>query len=83
MKLSLIQALLAFEDDRKRRKALDERMKATGYADVPPKKAPSVDITPTSPNLTTQTEGHILGGPLARRGFASEDDDAHVNDRDH
>ena len=67
-------ALLAFEDDRKRRKALDARLKQTGYADLLPKKTPT-NATPQSPTFTTQGEGATIGSPSARRGFVHEDDE--------
>jgi hypothetical protein len=69
---------LAFEDDRKRRKALDARVKEKGHTDVSPKRAPSMEIPPSSPTFTTQEQGQRLGGPSARRGFTNDDDDSVV-----
>ncbi|CAE6523176.1 unnamed protein product [Rhizoctonia solani] len=67
-------ALLAFEDDRKRRKALDERLKRDGYPTTP-SKPPTTTIPPASPQFSIQGEGQTLGSPSARRGFVHEDDD--------
>ncbi|CAE6455437.1 unnamed protein product [Rhizoctonia solani] len=72
-------ALLAFEDDRKRRKALDERMKREGYPTTPT-KAPTTVIPPASPRFSIQGEGQTLGTPSARRGFVHEGEDATVAD---
>ncbi|CAE6408902.1 unnamed protein product [Rhizoctonia solani] len=67
-------ALLAFEDDRKRRKALDERLKRDGYPTTP-SKVPTAVIPPASPEFSIQGEGQTLGAPSARRGFVHEDED--------
>ncbi|CAE6454173.1 unnamed protein product [Rhizoctonia solani] len=74
-------ALLAFEDDRKRRKALDERMKKDGYPTTP-SKAPTTIVPPASPRFSIQGEGQTIGAPSARRGFMHEGDDATVADHE-
>ncbi|CAE7124474.1 unnamed protein product [Rhizoctonia solani] len=74
-------ALLAYEDDRKRRKALDERMKKEGYPTTP-SKAPTATVPPASPQFSIQGEGHTLGSPSARRGFVHEDNDTTVADNE-
>ncbi|KAJ1308650.1 hypothetical protein OPQ81_004344 [Rhizoctonia solani] len=74
-------ALLAFEDDRKRRKALDERMKKEGYPTTPP-KAQTAPVPPASPKFSIQGEGRTLGAPSTRRGFVHEGDDAAVTNYD-
>ncbi|CUA70190.1 hypothetical protein RSOLAG22IIIB_00540 [Rhizoctonia solani] len=72
-------ALLAFEDDRKRRKALDERMKRDGYPTTPV-KAPTATVPPASPVFSIQGEGQTLGTPSTRRGFVHEGEDTTVAD---
>ncbi|KAF8742806.1 PUB domain, partial [Rhizoctonia solani] len=67
-------ALLAFEDDRKRRKALDQRMKQDGYPTTP-SKVPTTVVPPASPQFSIQGEGQTLGTASARRGFVHEDED--------
>ncbi|ELU45826.1 PUB domain-containing protein [Rhizoctonia solani AG-1 IA] len=69
-----IKALLAFEDDRKRRKALDQRMKQDGYPTTP-SKVPTTVVPPASPQFSIQGEGQTLGTASARRGFVHEDED--------
>ncbi|CAE6392283.1 unnamed protein product [Rhizoctonia solani] len=72
-------ALLAFEDDRKRRKALDERVKREGYPATPP-KAPTAVVPPASPQFSIQGEGQTLSTPSARRGFVHESEDTTVTE---
>ncbi|KDN50968.1 hypothetical protein RSAG8_00597, partial [Rhizoctonia solani AG-8 WAC10335] len=74
-------ALLAFEDDRKRRKALDERMKRDGYPTTP-SKAPTTTVPPASPKFSIQGEGQTVGTTSTRRGFVHEGEDATVADHE-
>ena len=76
----LLQALLAFEDDRKARRLLDARMKQSGSAPSSPMRHAPVATIPQSPTFKTQGSGEVLGGPSSRRGFTGEGDDTVVSE---